>query len=214
MNSFLKYSGVVALVILAILIVLNMGGKSKTVFGSTACSNITCLSGGLRLVTGAGGDFETDVAAVFNSTMTAVTATFSGTVQTDGGFIQSSTSATSTITSAQTLIPSDISGFNTVILTPNVSSDTVTLFASSTASAFLPVAGDSQQTCIMNGTTTAGINITLAGGTGTTLLVASSSATAVGSLVIAPQKIGCITFTRGNATATTFDILAALTVFK
>ncbi len=52
---------VVALIIAGI---AYLGHTSKTLFGSTACSNITCLSGGLRLVTGAGGDFESDVAAI------------------------------------------------------------------------------------------------------------------------------------------------------
>lgn len=44
-------------------------------FGSTACSSITCLSGGLRLVTDAGGDFEADVASVFGGTV-SLTSTF------------------------------------------------------------------------------------------------------------------------------------------
>lgn len=46
------------------------GHVEKALFGSTSCANITCLSGGLRLVTGAGGDFEADVASVFNGTFT------------------------------------------------------------------------------------------------------------------------------------------------
>ncbi len=69
MIKFIKdWSGVVALVILAIMGGLYLMGKSSTQFGSTSCANITCLSGGLRLVADAGGDFESDVAAVFNST--------------------------------------------------------------------------------------------------------------------------------------------------
>ena len=46
--------------------------KSTTngLFGSTSCGSITCLEGGLRLVTDAGGDFESDVAAVFGGTFT------------------------------------------------------------------------------------------------------------------------------------------------
>lgn len=68
MNTILKWSGVVALVILAIIGVMKMTG-TKAVFGSTACSGITCLSGGLRLVSDTGGDFESDVAAIFSSTL-------------------------------------------------------------------------------------------------------------------------------------------------
>ena len=131
----------------------------------------------------------------------------------NAGTLHSYTNSTTTTATAQTLIVSDVQGYDTVILTPNVGSDTVTLFASTTASTWLPTAGDSQRTCFINGTTTPGINLTLAGGTGTPLLVASSSATALGSLVIGPQKKGCLDFTRGNTTATTFDIIASLTSF-
>jgi len=72
----------VAAIVIAGIAVLGHG--SKSLFGSTSCANITCLSGGLRLVSDAGGDFESDVAAVFNSTVnivgsfTAATTTFSG----------------------------------------------------------------------------------------------------------------------------------------
>jgi len=58
---------VVALVIAGLLYFGGVG--SKALFSSTACSNITCISGGLRLVADAGGDFESDVAALFGSTV-------------------------------------------------------------------------------------------------------------------------------------------------
>ncbi len=89
--TFIKeYSGVIALVILAILglMTLGGGGSKSGVFGSTACSNITCLSGGLRLVTDAGGDFEADVASVFSGVV-SLTSSFklgaSGTAQVNQG---------------------------------------------------------------------------------------------------------------------------------
>lgn len=67
-------------------------GKNVKLFGSTACSGITCLSGGLRLVTDAGGDFESDVAAVFAST-----AQFTGRITANGGVtVTTSNTATST----------------------------------------------------------------------------------------------------------------------
>lgn len=44
---------------------LNKGAQTA-LLGSTSCANITCLAGGLRLVADAGGDFESDVAAVFS----------------------------------------------------------------------------------------------------------------------------------------------------
>jgi hypothetical protein len=155
----------------------------------------------------------TGVAATLTGTLTAVAGTFSGLITDDAGILHSYTNSTTTTATSQTLKLSDVQGYDTVILTPNVGSDTVTLFASSTASTWLPAAGDSQRTCFINGTTTSAINLTFAGGTGTTLLVASSSATALGSLVIGPQKKGCFDFTRGNSTATTFDIIASFTSY-
>lgn len=79
--------------------------SGTTLFGSTSCGSITCLSGGLRLVSDAGGDFESDVAAVFNSTaqfLGGVTftgaATFTATTTMNGNLnITTSDTATSSI---------------------------------------------------------------------------------------------------------------------
>jgi hypothetical protein len=132
----------------------------------------------------------------------------------NGGILRTSVISTTTTATAQTLIASDVQGYDTVILTPTVGPDTVTFFASSTATTFLPTAGYAQDTCFVNGTTTANQYILFAGGTGTVVQVASSSATALGSLKLDPQKTACFHFTRGNATPTTFDIMASLTVYK
>jgi len=106
MNIIKDFSGLVALVILAIMGISGLFGGQKALFGSTACSGITCLSGGLRLVSDAGGDFESDVAAVFASTVNVtglftaanvtVTTTNAATSTTKVGCIQ--TVATSTAT--------------------------------------------------------------------------------------------------------------------
>lgn len=153
-------------------------------------------------------------AATFTGTLTGVAGVFSGLVQTDAGQLHSYTNSTSTTATSQTLAVSDVNAYDTVILTPNVGTDTVTFFASSTASTWLPTAGDTQRTCFVNGTTTAGIYIIFAGGTGTTLQVASSSTSVLGSTKLGPQKVGCFNFVRGNATATTFDILAGYTAYQ
>lgn len=47
--------------------------QKENAFGATSCSGITCLAGGLRLVTGAGGQFESDVAAVLGAGLTVTT---------------------------------------------------------------------------------------------------------------------------------------------
>ncbi len=71
MNSIIKYSGIAALVILLVVGFVNFTHKANPngLAGSTACSGITCLGGGLRLVSDYGGDFESDVAALFGSTV-------------------------------------------------------------------------------------------------------------------------------------------------
>ncbi len=69
METIQKFSGVVALVILAIMGVSGLLKGSAHLAGSTSCGSITCLEGGLRLVSDVGGDFESDVAAVINSTL-------------------------------------------------------------------------------------------------------------------------------------------------
>jgi len=151
----------------------------------------------------------------FSGAFSAAATTLSGLLTTDAGELHSYSSATTTMSATETLVLADVNAYDTVILNPNVAGNTtLTLFASSTASTWLPTAGDSQKTCFVNGTTTANVNYIFAGGTGTTLLVASSSATVLGSKQIAPQKMGCFTFTRGNSTATTFDILSAYTAFN
>ena len=105
--TFIKeYSGVVALVILAIMLIAGfLGQNSKQLFGSTACSGITCLSGGLRLVSDTGGDFESDVATVLGSSLSvAGLSTLTGTTTEAAGLISTKASfclelyATSTAT--------------------------------------------------------------------------------------------------------------------
>lgn len=103
---------------------------------------------------------------------------------------------------------------DTVVVTPTGANEekVFTFPASSTAQHVLPQAGDSSKTCIHNATT--GPSILLAGGTGTPINVASSSATALGSLRISAGEYGCITWVRGGVTSTTFDIVALFTAFK
>jgi len=148
------------------------------------------------------------------ATIPASVSTFTNPISFRGGTLYGYTNSTSTTVTSYTLVQRDIDKYSTIILTPNTGNLTITLPASSTVPTWLPTAGDTQKTCIVNGTTTAAIYITVAGGTGTTLLAASSSVTALGSLVIGPQKEGCFNFVRGNSTATTFDILSAFTTYQ
>jgi hypothetical protein len=95
-----------------------------------------------------------------------------------------------------------------------VAGATLTFPASSTLSSFLPKPGDSAKFCVRNATSTTNVPVTFAGGSGTNLLVASSSATAVGSTKLFTGKVGCFTAVRQVATATTYDIDFLFTAFQ
>lgn len=128
----------------------------------------------------------------------------------DAGVTRSSTNSTSTVSTAQTLVLADFLNYDTIILTPNKAAVTLTIPASSTIPTFLPVAGDMQETCILNATTTSGVNITLAGGTGIDLDgIATSTATSL-VVPIGPGNVGCVKFIRNAVTASSFDITAFL----
>ncbi len=204
MNPIFKWSGVVALVIAIIACFLPAGN------GQSVATKAVDMFGNV---------VDTSYFDIFDAT-TAYKLGHTTFFSSSGfvnpyGTLYTNTSATSTIATTQTLIVSDVQGYDTVILTPNVmGSDVITFFASSTASSWLPAAGNTQRTCFVNGTTTAQQDLVFAGGTGTKLLVASSSVSTLGSTHIAPQKMGCFIFTRGNATATTFDILASFTAYQ
>jgi hypothetical protein len=219
MDKLLKYSGLVALVILAIMTVPHLFKGQSFGTAISCATDVTCFTKLGVLTT-----FQVDGTTIFNGTVTytssivaaalsATTATFSGLVTHDAGVLESYANATTTSLST-TLKASDFTGYNSILVTPIVGNITLTFPASSTVSTFLPAAGDMQRTCFENSTTTAGVYITLAGGTGFDLQVASSSTTALGSTVIGPQKVGCVNFVRGKATATTFDIHAALSSYQ
>lgn len=128
-----------------------------------------------------------------------------------GGMLYGKTYATSTTATTQTLAARDFATtdgglFNVVRFTPNVGPITLTLPASSTMAYILPRAGQSAPLqCWLNATGTAAANITFAGGTGTALNVASSSASALGSKVIGPGEVGCFSIIRNGTGANAQD---------
>jgi hypothetical protein len=103
-----------------------------------------------------------------------------------------------------------------VIINPTgaAAAKTITFPASSTVSAALPQAGDMTKTCFYNATTSVAAQIIFAGGTGTPLNVASSTATVLGGANILAGEVGCFTFIRGASMPTAFDITANFTTFK
>lgn len=183
------------------------------------------LAGGVgtRFPNGVSANNTSPVAGQLLGTTLTVTgaSTFSGAAALNAlatfsaGILYSFPNATTTAGATETLVVADVANYDTVLLSPNVAGNTtLTLFASSTASTWLPTAGNRQRTCFVNATTTANTNYIFAGGTGTKLIVASSTISAIGSPQIGPQKMGCFEFVRAPATATTFDILSAYTAFQ
>jgi hypothetical protein len=117
----------------------------------------------------------------------------------DGGTIYSSTLSTTTGT-AVTLKQSDLLTYTTILALPIVGATTWTLPASSTMASYVPVAGDTQRVTIVNASTTAGITLTLAAGTGWNINSATTT------LQIRPNTSAVLNCTRKAATASTFDI--------
>lgn len=133
----------------------------------------------------------------------------------DGGVKVGSVNSTTTPAS-MTLRTSDVYGFDTVIVRPTgaAADKTLTFFASSTASHWLPKAGDTQRTCFLNATTTAAATITFAAGTGIDLQSASSSPT---DLTVQADQTACFTFVRKVQVAevtNSFDIEASFVEFN
>lgn len=120
-----------------------------------------------------------------------------------GGVLNSYTNSTSTSATTQTLLAADIANYSTVILTPTVGAVTLTLPASSTLATFVPTAGDRQEQCWINASSTAAATIKFAAGTGIDLEFATSS-----SLILGAGNSGCFKYIRKPATASTFDIIA------
>ena len=122
------------------------------------------------------GVLTTSGAATFTGTISGTGATTLATF-TQGGGIR----ATSTVNSAETLLAADFDVEGVIAYTLNVQDATLTLPATSTLSSFIAPAGQTKSIFIRNATTTASMDLTIAGGTGMNLLVASSTKVIVGN---------------------------------
>ncbi len=104
MDIIKSYSGLIALVILAIMGLSGALKDKSNLVGSTSCGSITCLAGGLRLVSDLGGTFEVDVASTISAalnvtgltTLAALVTTGDATV--GGGTVTVTTTNTATST--------------------------------------------------------------------------------------------------------------------
>lgn len=107
---------------------------------------------------------------------------------TQGGGMFTSSTANAT----ETLLVTAIDTENFIDYTPNVNS-TLTLPATSTMSALIPVAGDSRDYIIRNASSTAAATLTLAAGTGMDLQFTEATG---GDLVLNGLDAGTLTMTR------------------
>lgn len=216
----------VALIAVGIIAIAGLftGGGRATIAG--AVSGVTNFSklGVTELKVGSGcGDgftYSGCTGLVINATsglVNSLVSSFTALVTLDAGVNHSYTNSTSTTATTLTATAAQITNYTSVLMTPNVATLTLTLPASSTLSAYIPVAGDWAQQCWYNATTTAGVNIVFAAGVGIDMEIASSTGTGSGTitpnLTIRPGNTGCFRFMRQPATATAFDITAQFTAF-
>ena len=128
-----------------------------------------------------------------------------------GGLLRGNQTSTSTTDTATTLIAGDFVNYDTVLVTPNTADLTYTFTASSSLTHFVPATGDRFDQCWFNATTTAGIDLIFAAGTGIDLEVATSTGNSSAfDLSIQPGNMGCITYLRKANT----DIVAGLVEYS
>jgi len=109
---------------------------------------------------------------------------------TQGGGIR----ATSTVNASETLLATDFDIENRIEYTMNLSSTTLTITASSSLASFVPNAGNHRAIDIKNSTSTSGIILTIAAGTGTIIHNATST------LAIKPGDFATLEFKRKTNT--------------
>lgn len=113
-----------------------------------------------------------------------------------GGIVDASdTDATIALTQAQLLAG------NLYEQPLTIGAATITTPATSTLTTFIPTAGDSASYLIHNATTTAGITLTVAAGTGTNLFTMGTT-----SVIITPNKVGRLIFTREADTDVSLEL--------
>ena len=169
-------TGAIAIIIAVITSLALVGNNQPNLRGTTNYDDIDVTDGyavdGTTVIDGSG---NVD-APITTTTITASGATALATF-TQGGGIR----ATSTVNSAETLLAADFDVENVIAYTLNVQDATLTLPATSTLSSFIATAGQTRSIFIRNATTTASMDLTIAGGTGMNLLVASSTKVIVGN---------------------------------
>lgn len=172
-----------------VLVLVLVGGNHQS--GSLGATPTTFLPsyGFTSIAVGTGCDQQ-------YTTCTAASIFPSGSIVTSGGLYagqgltEGGLDAIATTSTNYTLLQSDLLSASLVSFTANGGSATINLPASSTLTSYIPNAGDITSEVFYNASTTAAITLTVAGGTGTTLLSASSTA------IIQSQKAANLKFVR------------------
>ena len=144
------------------------------------------LGGGTRFIHGlstnstspSAGEVKTTTLTVDGaSALTSISVSGASVVATltEGGGIR----ATSTVGTVVPLLASDFDVENIIDVTLNVQDATLSFPATSTLTAFIPTAGQVRTLFIRNATTTATMDLTISGGTGVLLKMASSTNVAI-----------------------------------
>lgn len=185
MNKIHEWINTVIIVIVLILVLVG-GNHQSGKLGAAATTNLPSL-GLTTLYAGSGCDQQ-------YTTCTASTLFPSGSIVTSGlgyfgqGVTEGGLDSIATTSTTYTLVQSDLLNSSLISFANFGGATTITLPASSTLSSFLPNAGDMETSVIYNSSSTGAL--TIAGGTGTTLLSASTTA------VIQPTKIGLLRLIR------------------
>lgn len=193
MNKLHEWVNTAGILLIAILVLV--GGNEPAVGAS-----------GSRFPNGLSADTTSPVAGEVRGTTFTFTSTgsFNGLPTLNAGILHSYTNSTSTPAS-MTMKQSDILGYETILfnLTEAAATKSITLPATSTLTSFIPTAGDWQDQCWINSSTTAAATITLVAGTGIDLQTASSSPI---DLILGADSTACFKFIRKTNT----DISASM----
>ena len=148
------------------------------------------LSGGLTVQLSNTGDTFTTGTGINTVAITSTgNITAAGIIYSKDGLVEGGIDSIATTSTSYTLVQNDLLNYSFISFTPNGGNTTLTLPASTTLTSWLANAGDSAIEAIHNASSTAGVTLTVAAGTGTLVQNASST------LVINPLKdatIRCI----------------------
>lgn len=189
----------------------------KTLMGSEEAtqSEEAMLGSGTRYPNGISADTTSPSSGEVRGTTLTITGatTFGGLMTLNAGQLKSYTNSTSTTATTQTLTQADLLNYDSMLLTLNVGSATLTLPATSTMTSMVPNAGDVQEILVYNATSTADTYITWAAGAGINLQTSSSTAS---SLTQNNETVASLKFLRlPTATgADGGDVSVSLTVYN